>query len=162
MRRSNIDLPDVFSFVKNPKCPSWLECFCIHNHPTHLPKQECHGSYFDFVLMQCPSCLLWVRDFRFILYGARFKVDWYNTEYLHDILSVPNNIESFVPFPKKIKMHSWSVWKYFQRILFVLAYVTVSYIAATKCATYEVTIIFKLRRSVTSKGKIVSVMCSRI
>ena len=36
-------------------------------------------------------------------------------------------------------MCSWSVQKYFQRMLFILAYVTVSYIAANKCATYEQT-----------------------
>ena len=54
-------------------------------------------------------------------------------------------------------MHSWSVRKDFQRmllVLLVLAYVTVSYIAANKCAAYEVNIIFKSRRSITSKGKI--------
>ena len=65
------------------------------------------------------------------------------------------------------KMHSWSVWKYFQRMLFFLAYVTVSYIAANKCATWgqyhiqietidelkRVNVIFKSRRSVNFKGK---------
>ena len=45
----------------------------------------------------------------------------------------------------------------FKKMLFVLAYVTVSYIAANKCATYKVNIIFKSRRSITSKGKIASV-----
>ena len=38
-------------------------------------------------------------------------------------------------------------------MLFVLAYVTVSYIAANNCATYEVNIIFKSRRSVNFEGK---------
>ena len=59
------------------------------------------------------------------------------TQYLHDILPVANNIEAFFPFPKKIKMYSLG------RV--VLAYVTVTYIAANKCATYEVNIIFKSR-----------------
>ena len=57
------------------------------------------------------------------------------TQYLHDILPVANNIEAFFPLPKKIKMY------FLGRV--VLAYVTVTYIAANKCATYEVNIIFK-------------------
>ena len=81
---------------------------CIHNHPTSPWQRRMSSEHCDFVLMCCPSCLLWVRDlysmgFRFSGEWYYPEMSWYNTEYLHDILSVPNIIESFFPFPKKIK-----------------------------------------------------------
>ena len=53
------------------------------------------------------------------------------------------------------KMHSWSARKYFQRMLFFLACVTVTYIAANKCAGHyhaQIETISKLQ-SVNVKGK---------
>ena len=112
---------------------------CIHNHPTSPPQRGMSSEYSDFVLMWCLSCLLlWVRNLHFVGLNLGLGNDliqywvWCTTSTKQYCVLLP------LP-PRKIKMHSLGQCE--KRMLFVLAYVTVSNITANKCATYEVNII---------------------